>query len=477
MKKLAIIFLLLFLALTVISCGGNTPNTNSDTNANTASDTNADTASDTNADTVSDTNADTTSDTDVEDTSETAPSSEAPVQITILGTIKPEIQEPFEEAVKAYNESQDEYEVVIIPRDSDPVQMMTSLFASGNMPTIVNMGQEFSLFQETSCDITDAEFSQLAFEGTQADVTVDGRVYGMPITIEAFGLLYNKAVLDEAIGGDFDPATINTRSALAELLAQVDALDSTDAAIHVSGLDWSLGAHFTNVMFTDQSPDATARLAFIDALRAGNADLANNAVYNSWLETLDMLLAYNQNADSPLAPTYDDGVLALADGEVGFWFMGNWALPNLLEANPDVEYGILPVPISDNPEDYGNAQISIGVPSNLVIDCEQSTPEQQAGAIDFLNWFITDPVGQDYWVNQFNFLPVFEGIAISPADAMSNQIIAYAANGQSLQWMNNRYPAGGWQDMGANMQKYVVGELDAAGLAGAIENYWANLEE
>jgi raffinose/stachyose/melibiose transport system substrate-binding protein len=112
-----------------------------------------------------------------------------------------------------------------------------------------------------------------------------------------------------------------------------------------------------------------------------------------------------------------------------------------------------------------------------VIDCAQSTPEQQAGAIDFLNWFVTDPVGQDYWVNQFKFLPVFEGIGITPADAMSNQILDYAANGQSLQWMNNRYPAGGWQDMGASMQKYVVGELDAAGLAEAIENYWANLEE
>ena len=105
---------------------------------------------------------------------------------------------------------------------------------------------------------------------------------------------------------------------------------------------------------------------------------------------------------------YDDGTLALGEGEVGFWFMGNWALPQLLEINPDVDYGILPVPISDNPDDYGNNQISIGVPSNIVIDCAQNSPEQQAGAIDFLNWFVTDPVGQDYWVNQFNFLPVFD---------------------------------------------------------------------
>ena len=399
------------------------------------------------------------------------------VQITSLGTIKGEITPAFEEAVEAFNSSQDQYEVSIIPLDGDPVQRMTTLSASGNMPTLITMGQEFGLFQENLCNVTDEEFSQLAFDGTQADVTVDGSVFGMPVTIEAFGLLYNKAVLDEAVGGDFDATTINTRSALAELLSQVDALDSTEAAVHVSPMDWSLGAHYTNVMFTNQSDTAEDRMAFLDSMKAGEVDLTENTVYNGWLDTLDLLLEHNQNAPSPLASDYDSGALSLGLGEVGFWFMGNWALPNLIEINPDIDYGILPVPISDDPEDYGNTQISIGVPSNLVIDCSQSTEEEQAGAIAFLNWFVTDPVGQDFWVNRFNFLPVFESFEIAPEDAMSQQILGYAADGLSLQWMNNQYPAGGWQDMGENMQRYLVGNVDRAGLSDALEGYWASLDE
>lgn len=108
-------------------------------------------------------------------------------------------------------------------------------------PTINNMGQEFSLFKDTLCDVTDTTFSQHAFPGTQADVTIDGRVYGMPITIEALGLLYNQAVLDAAVGGTFDPATITTRTALAELLAAVDALDiipSCDLRIRSGLVPW-----------------------------------------------------------------------------------------------------------------------------------------------------------------------------------------------------------------------------------------------
>ena len=171
MKKLVVGFLLLLIAMMLISCGGT-----SDTPADAEEENTGDTAvsSDAEEENTGDTAA--SSDTEVEDTTETAPSSDGPVQVTMLGTIKPEIQEPFEEAVAAYNEAQDQYEVVIIPFDGDPVQMMTSLFASGNMPNLINMGQEFSLFQETSCDVTDTEFSQLAFDGTQADVTVDGRV-------------------------------------------------------------------------------------------------------------------------------------------------------------------------------------------------------------------------------------------------------------------------------------------------------------
>ena len=195
MKNILLLCLVTFLmAFAVVGCGSPVAD-NETEEAATAADDSAETAPDSSADEPAE-----------------APSSDEPVQVTSLGTIKGEIAEPFEEAVEVYNASQDKYEVVIVPFGSDPVQTMSSLFASGNMPTLINMGQEFSLFQETSCDITDAEFSQLAFDGTQADVTVDGRIYGMPITIEAFGLLYNKAVLDEAVGGDFDPSTIRTRA-------------------------------------------------------------------------------------------------------------------------------------------------------------------------------------------------------------------------------------------------------------------------
>jgi len=400
-----------------------------------------------------------------------------PVEVTILGTIKGEIGEPFEEAVAAYNASQDQYEIVSVPMDgSNPVEKMTTLYASGNATTMMVMGQEFGLFQENLLDLSDAEFSQHALPGTQDLVTVDGAIYGMPVTVEAFGLLYNKAVLDEAVGGDFDPASIQTRTDLRELFEQVQALDGVEA-IHVSPMDWSLGAHFTNILFSPQSADREERFDFYEAIQSGDVSLMDNEVFNGWLDTLDLMLEFNANARSPLSPDYDQGTLALANGEAGFWFMGNWAYPQLVEINPDVEFGILPVPISDDAATYGNTQISVGVPLYIVIDESQSSPEEQAGAIDFLNWLISSEDGQNYYVNEFNFIPVYDTFEIAPADSMSRQILSFVEAGETLEWMNMQYPPDGWPSMGASMQKYLVDQVDRGELAEELEDYWANVSE
>jgi raffinose/stachyose/melibiose transport system substrate-binding protein len=452
MKKLLVGILFLLLALMVIGCGSSSSTAPADT-----------------------TKQDTTA-ADTESADAPAAESGEKVQVTILGTLKPEIADQVEAAIAAYNESQDQYEVVVIPLDTNPVEKMTTLYASGNAPTIMGMGQEFAQFQENLLDLTDTEFSKHALPGTQVPVTVDDRGYGMPLTVEAFGLLYNKSVLDEAVGGDFDPNSIQSRSDLQSLMDQITALEGK-SAIHLSPMDWSLGAHVTNKMFSSQSTDRAERLQFIKDLKAGNISLMENEVFNGWLDTFDLLKEYNANAASPMSADYDKGTLALASGDAGLWFMGNWAFPQLNEINSDTDYGILPYPISDDPATYGNTQISVGVPFYIVVDASQSTEAEQQGAVDFLNWLVTDKAGQDYYINEFKFIPVFDTFTAEPADSMSKQILGYVEEERTLEWMNSLYPSDGWPTMGVSMQKYLTDNIDREELAAEFEEYWQAVEE
>jgi raffinose/stachyose/melibiose transport system substrate-binding protein len=404
-----------------------------------------------------------------------ASSQGAKVKVTVLGTLKPEIATEFLDALKTYNASQSTYEVSSIPLDTNPSEKMTALYASGNAPTIMGMSQEFPRFQKNLLDVTNTDFNKHALKGTRDFVTIGGKVYGMALTVEAFGLLYNKAVLDKAIGSDFDANSINSRSSLKALLAKVAA--SGASGMHISPMDWSLGAHMTNVFFTTQSNSHDRRVKFINDLKAGKISLLKNRQFTGWLETLDLLREYNQNKASPLAASYDDGALALGSGKSGLWFMGNWANPNLLQINAKNEYGVLPFPVSDSAATYGNKQISVGVPFYMVIDASQNNKEQQAGAVDFLNWFVSDKAGQDYYINKMKFIPVFDTFKTKPSDPMSRQIQSYVQEGRTLEWMNSLYPAEAQVVMGAAIQKYLAGKSNRQELAGEIEAFWKGVKK
>lgn len=393
-------------------------------------------------------------------------------KITILGTLKDEVAEQFKQEMEEYNKSQNKYEISSIPLDGTAMQKLTTLYAGGNAPTMFTSGQEAYTFKDKLLDLSKLDQVKQAQPGTTELMTKDGKVYGMPITVEAFGILYNKKVVDKAVGGNFDPSTINTQNALKDLLAKIEK--SGVSADRVSGVDWSLGAHMTNLMFTNQFNSLQKNLQFMSDLENGSVDLANNKVYNGWLDTLDILLANNASKKSPLSPTYDDDVLAFAKEKTGLWFQGNWAFPMIQKANSSADVGILPFPISNNPSDYGNTQISVGASQYFCVDASQSTKEQQAGAIDFLNWFFTSKTGQDYYVNKLNFIPAYKNITATPSDNLSKMVVKYMNEGKTLSWINMYYPGDGVTSLGAVMQKYVAGKVDRKGLAKELQTYWAS---
>lgn len=393
-----------------------------------------------------------------------------PVDITVL-VGKEEIAKPFEAMVRDYNEAQDKAKVTIIPLSgANGYERMTTLYASNNAPTVISIGQELELMKDKLLDLSDQEWVKNAAAGTLDYATYDGQILGMPMSVEAFGFIYNKAVLDKATGGSFDPATIKTVDDLKALFEKIKA--SGVAPITVTPLDWSLGAHFANVLFTNQSSDRDARHKFIEDMENGSVDLANNAVFNGWMDTFELMKEYNTAKDAPLAAQYDEAPLLLADGGAAMWFMGNWAYPQIKEADPEGEYGFLPVPVSNNADDFGNSRISASVSLYWAIDKEQSTPEQQAAAKDFLNWMISSPEGQDYYVNQFSAIPAFSNFQIQPEDSLSQAVLYYMNNQQTLEWMNLYFPPDGYPTMGAALQKYLTGAIDRAGVAKEFEDYW-----
>jgi len=395
--------------------------------------------------------------------------------VTMLGTIKPEIQDQFLAAVADYNKSQNCYTVKSVPGDRKLtfLQNVTPMYAAKNAPTIMYTLQEIPDMADKVMDLKTTRIARLVSKDLLATANIGGRQVGVPSTAEAFGLLYNKKVLDKA---GVDPSKINTRADLEAAFKKVEA--SGKKALHFSAIWWSLGAHFTNIMHTTAGTTKEARFKALDDLVDGKMNLANNQAFKNWLATFDLLKKYNTGKVNLTDTEYDASIANLSGGDYAFMFQGNWTEPNLITASKGDAFGIMPLPISNNAKDYGNTQIPVGIPGYFMIDAQQSTTWQRKGAIDFLTWLYTSPQGQKRVAGPveeggMNFIPVYKGFKIEPKTYMAKEISKFVVGNKTLDWMNSYYPAGLQEEVGkVSMQQYFTDKISSADLAKAIENAW-----
>jgi raffinose/stachyose/melibiose transport system substrate-binding protein len=395
--------------------------------------------------------------------------------VTMLGTIKPEIQDQFLAAVSDYNKSQNCYTVKSVPGDRKLtfLQNVTPMYAAKNAPTIMYTLQEIPDMADKVMDLKTTRIARLVSKDLLATANIGGRQVGVPSTAEAFGLLYNKKVLDKA---GVDPSKINTRADLEAAFKKVEA--SGKKALHFSAIWWSLGAHFTNIMHTTAGSTKEARFKALDDLVDGKMNLANNQAFKNWIATFDLLKKYNTGKVNLTDTEYDASIANLSGGDYAFMFQGNWTEPNLITASKGDDFGIMPLPISNNAKDYGNTQIPVGIPGYFMIDAQQSTTWQRKGAIDFLTWLYTSPQGQKRVAGPveeggMNFIPVYKGFKIEPKTYMAKEISKFVVGNKTLDWMNSYYPAGLQEEVGkVSMQQYFTDKISSAELAKAIENAW-----
>jgi raffinose/stachyose/melibiose transport system substrate-binding protein len=395
--------------------------------------------------------------------------------VTMLGTIKVEIQDQFLAAASSYNKSQNCYTLKSFPGDRNLtfLQNVTPRYAAKDAPTIMYDLQFIPDMADKVMDLKTTKLAKLASPELLSAANIGGKQVGLPSTAEAFGLLYNKKVIKAA---GIDVTKIKTRKDLEAAFKTLEAKGKKP--LHFSAIWWSLGAHFTNMFHTTAGNTREARLKVLDGLADGKTDLTKNAAFKNWVATYDLLKKYNKSPANLTDTEYDASIAALSSGDFGFMFQGNWTEPNLMTAAKGTDFGIMNLPMSDNAKGYGNDSIPVGVPGYFMIDNQQSTKAERDGAIDFLTWLYTSPVGQRFVADPvteggMGFIPVYKGFKVQPATSMARDIAKYVEAGKTLDWINTYYPGGLQEEVGkVSMQQYFTDKISSAELAKAIQDAW-----
>lgn len=392
--------------------------------------------------------------------------------ITLLNS-KAEIQNALVEMSAEFEKKSGVHVEVMPVTDGDsPYTKVVSLYNSGNPPTmsILDTTDVIALAEEKADDLSNEAWLKEA-EGYLTEV--NGKVYSFPLCIEGRGIIYNQQVIEDTLGEPFDPTSLQTLDDFVALLDRLVAA-GMEHPVSLAMEDWSLGAHHLQYVYETYDGTSAGAAEVIEQIKDGELDLNTYDRMSQFLDMFDVLRKYNVAASDPLGADYDEMAIDLADGKTAFWFNGNWAWPNLEEADAEKDdaYGFLPYFMNNDPDDFVNYQIQASPSKQVMLDGVVATEKQLAAAKEFLNWIVYSEIGQQMLVKTCNIIPPFQNNPYEPSDPLSRDIYNHVHEDTAFN-ASAIVPNDHWSILGAAMQKYLAQRSDRDELIASIEAYWA----
>ncbi|MFO8070088.1 MAG: extracellular solute-binding protein [Alkalibacterium sp.] len=368
---------------------------------------------------------------------------------------KVEFNNQFNELAEMYMDENPNVsiEITSVGGGTDYFTQLTTRFSAGDEPDIFSVAgpNEFEQMAEYLADLSDTDAANAALPGTLTDVTgEDGVVTALPYNLEGYGFIYNKNVFEAA---GIDAEAISTYEDLEEAVqtidSQKDELD-IEAVFAFPGAEaWVPGNHLSNVYLTHEFDE--------NVNEAYNAETVEFEKGDEFQRMLDLQVDYS--VGPVLSLDYSQQVEEYFSlGQVAMIQQGNWVYPTLEQMDPDFAengVGMIPIPL----EGYEN-QLPVGVPNYWAVNSNKDDATVQE-AKDFLDWMYLSDEGKDFVINEFNFIPAYEGYdEMEISDPLSQIVYDYSESGDTIGWVFNGYPTG-WtnNEFGPNIQAYIAGEM------------------
>lgn len=309
-------------------------------------------------------------------------------------------------------------------------------------------------------DLSGEPWAEKAFETAKAGAMLDGKLLAMPYNIEGYGLVYNKDI--------FKQLNIEPPKTLSELREAARTLKEAGYIPFATGFGewWVIGIHLMNVAFAHQ-PDQDA---FLQGLNDGSAHFADNPVFQQFKDLFDTIIEYGD--PNPLTNDYNTQVSLFATGKAAMMQQGNWMEPQVFEINPDMNMGLLPIPINDDAEAMD--KLHVGVPFNWVINKDSKNIDE---AKQFLNWLVTDETAQSYMTEKFLFIPAYNHIEADNLKGLSQDVMNYSKAGKTLPWVFPKWPEGVDNQFSSAMQGYVGKQNSYEEMLKQIQSSWDELKK
>lgn len=385
-----------------------------------------------------------TATTQASETTEAKGETKSPAEEVVLTYMTQQM--PYPKAVDQINEAlhkvHPEITLDIVHVADNYETTVKTKFAAGDAPDLFDWNGYLAnkTFAEAGyfLDITDDNINERVMEQFKSSGMYDGKVYGIPTIAQASGLIYNKDAFEKA-GIAEVPKTIT------ELKAACEKLNAAGITPFATGFKdvWVAHQMFWNVC----GPNVGDFNTWHDEMAAGTASFLNDKT-DAAFELID--IAVDNTFENPLSSDAANMSNKLATGEAAMCFQGVWQYAEFLKSNPDVNLGLAPIPVSENPEDATMEYEAQG------IVFAAATGKHTEEAKKVMAWFISDEgvklVGE---INQ-QASPINCDITVELNPLAKDGDAFVKAGGKTVGFIKTFWPSGLTTEVGKQLQNYIA---------------------
>ena len=397
------------------------------------------------------------------DTGSSGKKGDAKTEVTNDG--KPEQNAQWQELADLYTKETGVEVTVLTAASGSYETTLKSEMAKTDAPTLfqVNGPVGLAAWKDYCYDLTGSDIaSQLTSEEF---ALMDGdKMAGIGYVIETYGIIYNKALLEQAgYSADDIKSFADLKKVAEDITARKDELGFsafTSAGMDGSS-DWRFKTHLANLpIYYEYKADG---ISSTDAIKGTYLD--------NYRQIWDLYIN-NATCEPTLLSTKtgDDAVAEFVTNKAVFYQNGTWAYNDVAELGDD-NLGMLPIYIGVDGEE--NQGLCTGSENFWCVNNTASEADIQA-TLDFLYWCVTSEAGTSAMADKMGFVIPFKKAkdSTNPLITIANQ---YVADGKtSVDWCFSTMPSEEWKNgVGSALTAYAAGTGKWDDVVTAFVDGWA----
>lgn len=373
---------------------------------------------------------------------------------------KGEALEDFNEMIAAFEAENPDIKVVQ-NQVGDSETLIRTLLVKDRTPDVItlNGNGNFGKLAEAGVfyDFSDEPVLQTISPGVQ-DILADLGNYGDEVNSlgyvnNANGIIYNQDIF-EAEGLEI-PETWD------ELIALCETLEERG----ITPFATSLAENWTPMPSWNGIGAYYAQDGFFDEMRSEGDTVGPDSPvsfeknFPEAMERQAELFQYSQ--DGYRGASYDDSTSLFAQGGAAMMLQGIWALSPVKAVNPDINAGIFPYPVPENPDDR---MLVSGV--DVAVTMARNTPHKEE-ALRFIDFMFRPDVIEKFAAAQ-TMVPSVEGAQLSDDPALQS-IAPYFDAGKITGFIDHQVPTA--IPLTGVVQQYLYDD-NLQGALGTLDNEW-----